>query len=124
MSPADFMRLYEVAANAHDLEAMLNLIADDALFLFSDGTAHFGKGAIRKAIQANFDTIEDEIYRVSDVKWLGQSETIAVCVYAFEWSGIILGKAAGGAGRGTTVLRCQDGDWRVVHEHLSRGGLQ
>jgi hypothetical protein len=64
MSPAVLMRLYEAAANAHDLEAMLNLIADDALFLFSDGTAHFGKDAIRKAIQANFDAIGDEIYRI------------------------------------------------------------
>jgi uncharacterized protein (TIGR02246 family) len=124
MSPAVLMRLYEAAANAHDLEAMLNLIADDALFLFSDGTAHFGKDAIRKAIQANFDAIGDEIYRISNLTWLGHSETIAVCVYAFEWSGTVGGKHGSGAGRGTAVLRRIDGDWRVAHEHLSRGGLQ
>jgi hypothetical protein len=46
---ADFMCLYESAANAHDREMILNLIADDAVFLFSDGSAHTVKDAIRKA---------------------------------------------------------------------------
>jgi len=41
------MRVYESAANAHDLDAILKLIAGDAIFLFSDGTAHSGKEAIR-----------------------------------------------------------------------------
>ena len=124
MSPADFMRIYESAANAHDLDAMLNLIADDAVFLFSDGSAHIGKDAIRKATRANFNTIQDEIYRISNLTWLGDSETVAVCVYAFEWSGTIAGKPAGGAGRGTSVLKRVRGEWRVVHEHLSRGGIK
>ena len=124
MSPADFMRLYEAAANAHDLEAILNLIADDAVFLFSDGSAHIGKAAVKKAIQANFDAIKNETYRISQITWLGQSDGFAACVYGFEWSGTIEGKPAGGAGRGTTVLTRVDGNWRVVHEHLSRGGLK
>ena len=118
------MHLYEAAANAHDLDGMLNLIAEDAVFLFSDGTAHIGKAAVRKAIQANFDAIENEIYRIFQVVWLGQSDSLAACVYAFEWSGTIDGKPAGGAGRGTTVLDRIAGEWRVVHEHLSRGGLK
>src|SRR4051794_39559653 len=116
MSPADFMRLYESAANARDLEMMLNLIADDAVFLFSDGSAHTGKDAIRKAIQANFDAVQEDIYRISNVTWLGKSETLAACVYDFKWSGTIGAKPASGAGRGTSVLRRVDGDWRVAHE--------
>jgi uncharacterized protein (TIGR02246 family) len=123
MSPADFMRLYESAANAHDLEAMLNLIADDAVFLFSDGSAHIGKDAIRKAIRANFDAIESETYRISRLIWLAESDEVAACVYAFEWSGTIRGRRESGAGRGTTVLSRTGTDWRVIHEHLSRGAL-
>ena len=32
MSPTEFIRAYEAAANRHDLEAMLAMIADDAVF--------------------------------------------------------------------------------------------
>lgn len=123
MSPTEFMRAYEAATNTHDLEGTLALIADDAVYLFSDESSHVGKAAIRAALRANFDAISNETYRIHDLRWLAASDEVAACIYSFDWSGEIDGKPAGGAGRGTSVLRRVAGDWRVVHEHLSHGGL-
>jgi uncharacterized protein (TIGR02246 family) len=123
MSPTEFMRAYEAATNAHDLDALLELIADDAIYLFSNQTAYIGKPAIRKAIEVNFEAIKEEIYRIRNLKWLATSNDVAACVYEFDWSGKINAKPASGSGRGTTVIRRTDGRWNVVHEHLSSGGL-
>jgi uncharacterized protein (TIGR02246 family) len=123
MSPTEFMRGYEAATNAHDLDATLALVADDAVYLFSDESSHIGKAAIGDALRANFGAISNETYRIADLRWLAVSDEVAACVYRFEWSGEIDGKPAAGSGRGTSVLRRIDGSWRVAHEHLSRGGL-
>ena len=117
------MRAYETVLNAHDLVGTLALIADDAVFLFSNETSHIGKAAIAKAVGANFDAIKLETYRISGLRWLAESDDVAACVYAFHWAGEIDGHPASGSGRGTSVLRRVDGEWRVAHEHLSRGGL-
>jgi len=123
MTPTEFMRTYEAAANAHDLAATLGLIADDAVYLFSDQTSHIGKEAIREVIRSNFDSIRNETYSIHELRWLAVSEDVAACVYAFDWSGEIDGQPTGGGGRGTSVLRRIEGEWRVAHEHLSRGAL-
>lgn len=120
-SAEEFMREYEQAANAHDLERSLSLIDDDAIFLFSDESVHVGKAAIRRAFRKNFDTIESETYSVSNLTWLAATEDVAACVYDFAWSGTIGGQPASGSGRGTSVLRSTRGEWKIIHEHLSRG---
>ena len=123
MSPEDFLRSYEAAPASHDLEATLALIADDAVYLFSNQASHFGKGAIREALRRNFDAIVAETYAISDVTWLVSLPEVAVALYQYRWSGKIQGKDASGGGRGTTVLRREGDSWRVVHEHLSAGRL-
>lgn len=121
--PAEFMQRYTENTDAHRLEATLAMIADDAVYLFSDGTSHVGKAAIADVLAKNFAAIAEETYRIRDVRWLARSTEVATCVYVFEWSGVIEGRPASGGGRGTSVL-CGEGEsWLVVHEHLSRGGL-
>lgn len=121
--PAAFMRRYAETTDAHRLDGTLAMIADDAVYLFSDGTSHIGKAAIADVLARNFAAISDETYRIRDVRWLLRMTDAASCVYVFEWSGIINGRAASGSGRGSSVLR-RDGDrWLVVHEHLSKGSL-
>ena len=122
-TPAEFMQAYEAATNSHELDKLLPLIAEDAIYLFSDQSCHIGKEAIAEAIQCNFDAIKAETYRIHDLKWLVRSDDIAACVYTFEWSGEIDGRPASGRGRGTTMLKRYHGLWRVAHEHLSHGGL-
>ena len=124
MSPGEFLRAYQAAANAHDLETTLSMIAEDAIFLFSDRTSHIGKAAIRQAIERNFNTIKNEAYRVHHVRWLVSSEEFGLCVYDFDWAGDIDGTPASGNGRGTTAARRIGGEWRIVHEHLSPGRLR
>lgn len=112
------MRAYETVLNAHDLDGTLALIADDAVFLFSNETSHIGKDVIAKAIGANFDAIKLETYQLRDLRWLAESADLAVCVYEYHWAGEIGGEAMSGGGRGTNVLRRSAGGWQ-----LSRGGL-
>lgn len=120
-TPDELMREYEQAANRHDLEGTLRLIDKDAVYLFSDGTTHAGKDAVERAIRRNFDAIQDEVYSIGNLTWLVKEAEAAACVYDFSWRGQINGRPASGSGRGTSVLRRSGGEWKVVHEHLSKG---
>ena len=121
MTPTEFMRAYEAATRAHDLRRTLDLIGSDAIYWFSDGGSHVGRAAIERALRRNFEAIEGEDYRISDIVWVAQSPECAVCTYRFDWSGTVRGTRASGAGRGTSVLARRGELWAVVHEHLSRG---
>lgn len=112
---------FEAALSKADLDAAMALLSDDAVFLYSNGSAHFGKDAIRAAIKANFDSIKDDNYAAHEHIWLAQSDMAAACSYSFAWTGTMDGKQVGGRGRGTTVLRRDPQGWRIVHEHLSQG---
>jgi ketosteroid isomerase-like protein len=121
VTPIDCLREYEGATRAHDLARTLALIGDDAVYWFSDGTTHVGKLAIERALRTNFELIEGEEYRISEVVWLAQSADIAACTYWYDWSGRIRGTPASGSGRGTCLLVRRGNAWVVVHEHLSKG---
>lgn len=116
--PAAFLRRYEQATNSHDLQRVLPLIAEDAVYWFSDGS-HRGRAEIAGAIERTFATIRDETYEISDVEWVALTPGHAVCRYRFSWTGVVDGQARSGAGRGTNVLVRRDGGWLVLHEHLS-----
>ena len=121
MTPDEFLREYEAATSAHDLERTLGLIDEEAVYWFSDGASHNGREAVAKALQSNFDAIELEDYRLHDVAWLARSGEVAACTYRFAWSGVVRGRPASGSGRGTAVLTRRGESWVVVHEHLSKG---
>jgi ketosteroid isomerase-like protein len=123
MTPAEFLREYETSGRAGGVEHTLRLIDENAIYWFSDGTAHVGKAAIERAIRRNFELIKDETYRISDVVWVVQSPDLAACTYRFDWSGILRGERASGSGRGTSVLARRGDAWVVVHEHLSKGDV-
>ena len=120
MTPAQFIREYETSGR-RGVEHTLELIDDKAVYWFSDGISHVGKEAVEIAIRRNFELIKDETYRISDVVWVAESDTIAACVYRFDWSGIFRGERASGSVRGTAVLTRKGDSWVVVHEHLSKG---
>ena len=121
MSPVEFKRGLVAAMNAKDLPATLEMIAEDAVYFWSNGDAMFGRAAVAEAMRVNFDSIANDTYETLDVTWIAQSEDVAACVFAFRWSGEIDGRKASGSGRGTSVMRRIDGAWRSVHEHLSAG---
>lgn len=117
-TPAQMMDEYVRRTNTHQFDAVAELIAEDALFWFNDGS-FVGHEAIRRAFEATWALIQDESYRVDDVQWLVVDSQAAVCVYTFHWRGMVNGQLAGGLGRGTSVLRLTAGRWQIVHEHLS-----
>ncbi len=117
-TPEQLMDEYALRTNTHQFSAVAELIAEDAVYWFNDGS-FVGVDAIRQAFEKTWASIRDEIYSVEDVQWIGIDESVAACIYTFRWQGLVDGKTVRGSGRGTTVLRRRDGRWLVVHEHLS-----
>jgi len=118
MQLTDFMNGYEQANNSHIFANVEPYIASDAVYWFTDGS-YVGLEEIRTAIERTFAKIQDEVYTLSDIQWLTKSATVAVCRYAFSWRGTVDGKPQSGSGRGTNVLENRNGNWQIVHEHLS-----
>jgi ketosteroid isomerase-like protein len=114
----EFLRDYIRATNTHRFDAVAPLIAEDAIFWFTSGSFR-GPEAIRAAFEKTWRMIQDEEYTVEDVHWLAIDESSAACLYTFHWRGLIDGIAREGSGRGTTVLKKTNGNWSIVHEHLS-----
>jgi ketosteroid isomerase-like protein len=114
-----FMRRYEQATNRHDFTELVPLIADDATYWFTEGSYH-GIAAIRGAVERTFATILDEVYRIEDLTWVAVTDRFAVCRYRFCWTGTVDGEPASGQGRGTNVVTKRNGQWKMLHEHLSR----
>lgn len=112
------MAAYERALATQDWSAVAPLVHDDACVTFSTGTVHKGKPEVREAFEANFSSIQDEQYAISRAHWVTRTADYAVCLYEFDWSGVIGGQAASGAGRGTSVLVREDGRWQLLVEHL------
>jgi ketosteroid isomerase-like protein len=118
MSARDVLDAYEGRINRHDFDLLLELIAPDATFWFSDGT-HVGNSAIRAAFERTWGALEDETYWLDQRDWIVEGDTAAACTYRFNWKATIDGKPSSGRGRGTTVLKRVDDRWWIVHEHLS-----
>ncbi len=113
-----FMREYEQANNARDIERVVSFIAEDATYWFSDGS-YQGIGEIRSAIERTFAKILDEVYEIQDLEWPVLTADVAVCRYRFAWTGVVDGEPRSGQGRGTNAIVWRDGCWRMLHEHLS-----
>lgn len=115
--PDTFMHAYAQALAAQDWAKVEPLIHEEACVQFSEGT-YVGKTSVKTAFERTFQLIKDEVYSISDVQWLERSDTLAVCIYTFSWSGIIDGKPERGSGRGTSVLKNTHGQWQLLVEHL------
>ncbi|RAL24291.1 DUF4440 domain-containing protein [Thermoflavimicrobium daqui] len=113
-----FIQQYEDATNTHDFSEVAKLIKTDAIYFFSDGTFR-GLAEIKKAFERNWNTIQDEVYQIKDIEWISFTERSATCVYHFYWSGYFQGEKRTGMGRGTNVLEKINGQWFIIHEHLS-----
>jgi len=115
------MQLYEKRSASRRFDQVEDLIADDAVFWFNDGSFS-GKDSIRKAFSQTWALeIQDERYWLDNFRWLVKAEEFAVCTFSYHWTGVAEGKFKNlGDGRGTCVLRRLDSEWKIAHEHLSR----
>ncbi|MEM7385747.1 MAG: DUF4440 domain-containing protein [Verrucomicrobiota bacterium] len=116
--PQALLTAYEERLALQSWEAVRDLIDEDAVFIFSEGT-YRGKPAIEKAFRKTFALIKNETYRMSELSWVVETEDTAACEFEFQWTGLIDGKEASGGGRGSSVLRqTKMGEWRITLEHL------
>ncbi|MFD6297603.1 YybH family protein [Streptomyces sp. NPDC060235] len=113
-----FMGEYEEANNSHDVGRVVQFIAEDAVYWFSDGSFR-GLPSVKSAIERTFATILNEVYEVRDLEWPVVTTDLAVCRYQFAWRGEVAGQPRSGRGRGTNVIVLRDGRWQILHEHLS-----
>jgi ketosteroid isomerase-like protein len=118
-SATEVLAAYEERINRHDFDLLVDLIAPDARFWFSDGT-HEGIASIRAAFERTWAIAVGETYWLDNRQWIALGDAAAACTYRFNWRATIDGRPASGVGRGTTVLARRDGGWQIVHEHLSK----
>ena len=119
MTPGQFLREYERRLAQHEWSAVADLVHDEAIFIFTEGTFR-GKAEIGAAFQRTFETIQNEQYTISDLEWLVVTDGIAACIYNFHWQGIVKGQEMSGGGRGTTILQMSENGWQIIHEHLGK----
>jgi ketosteroid isomerase-like protein len=118
MTARDVLKAYERHLNRRDFDALAGLIAPDAVFWFSDGS-HGGIHAIKAAFEATWRALPGEVYWLEDVEWIADGDTAAACIFRFNWTASAGDRQISGSGRGTTVLKCTNNRWQIVHEHLS-----
>ncbi len=109
---------YKVEINKHNFDLVEPLISKDCKFWFSSGT-FVGLEQTRQAFEKTWGMIKEEIYSLTDVEWIAESDLAAVCTYTFHWKGLIDSKPGEGKGRGTSCFRKENDGWKITHEHLS-----
>lgn len=109
---------YKVEINKHDFGVLEPLISPDCKFWFSSGT-FVGLQQTRQAFEKTWAMIKDEVYALTEIQWIAESEQAAVCTYTYHWKGLIDGKPCEGRGRGTSCFRKETDGWKIIHEHLS-----
>ncbi|MGI9280352.1 MAG: DUF4440 domain-containing protein [Endozoicomonas sp.] len=117
MSPQDFIKSYESALASQNWNHIAPLLHTDICVTFSDGT-YKGIEAVKSVFIRNFSAIKDEDYRISRIHWAHIADQSAVCLYEFQWEGLIHGEKCSGGGRGTSVLVREKDQWLLVSEHL------
>ena len=118
VSPSEFVKQYEAALATQKWEVVSPLIHENASVVFSSGSVHKGKDAVRAAYERNFEAIKNEDYKIANVHWLLDSSDSAAYMFDFFWTGVIGGQKASGAGRGTAVLIFENDKWQLLAEHL------
>ena len=102
MDPVEVVRAFNVAWFAHDLEATMAMMTEDARFEstgpFPDGTVYVGHTAIRSAWQPIFD---DTTSRFEEEELLPAGDAAAVFRWSYHWTD--------GHIRGMDLFKVRDG---------------
>ena len=118
MQPEDIIKQYEAKINLHHFNEVEPLLSDECVIWFADGS-YSGKTEIQAAFEKTWQTLNNDAYWLEHIVWIAKGNNVATCIYQFNWKTEIDGKTIAGKGRGTTVLRKENEEWKIIHEHLS-----
>lgn len=117
-----FLNRFEALAMLEDFKLIRHLIDERAFFRFNDGD-FVGRDAIQAVFEKTWRGdagVKKARYFLSDIVVLTTDAASATASYTYNWEGSQAGRTFAIAGRGTRVLRFEQGEFRIVHEHLSR----
>lgn len=117
-----FLHEFERLAEREDFGLIRDMIDENAYFRFNDGD-FIGRPAIQAAFEKTWrgdPTVKKARFYLTDITVLTVDERTATATYTFHWEGSQGGVSFEIRGRGSRVLVCEDGRFRIVHEHLSR----
>lgn len=120
MQPEEFIKAYESALGTQNWNNIAPLMSKSISVTFSNGAVHVGKDKVKAAFENNFSNIQNEVYKIDSIRWLSKEENFAVYLFDFFWTGIVNGKSVAGNGIGTAVLIKEEGNWKLLTEHLGR----
>ncbi|MFD0050004.1 YybH family protein [Actinomycetes bacterium NPDC127524] len=110
---------YISAANTRDFSNVENLLAEGAIYWFTDKTCTT-RNEIKNHFGHAWNTIKNEVYRAKHVRWIAEDSHVAICIYTYTWEGIYNNASSAGSGRATNVLvKSSGGSWKIKHVHLS-----
>ena len=112
-----FMRAYLHANNSHVFANVEPFIAADAIYWFAN-KPYRGMAEIRAVIEDIFDRARDKTYEISNLRWIIDSDDLAVCTYRFSWHSEVGDQSTFTSGRGKDVLEKQGDSWKILYEHL------
>ncbi|WP_342531169.1 nuclear transport factor 2 family protein [Lysinibacillus sp. FSL M8-0216] len=118
MTHKQALERYIQATNTHDFNEVKVILHPQAVYWFSDKTC-----TTTEEIGAYFNhawsVIQEEVYSAADIAWLTVDEKTATCLYTYHYEGYHNGKFVSGSGRATNIFTLMNGEWKLIHEHLS-----
>lgn len=117
-----FMNRFEESAEKEDFNLIQDMIDERAYFRFNDGD-FVGRQAIQAAFEKSWrsdPTVKKARFYLSDIVVLTTDHSTATATYTYNWEGSQAGREFKIRGRGTRVLLREHGQFRIIHEHLSR----
>ncbi|SES12295.1 DUF4440 domain-containing protein [Psychrobacillus sp. OK032] len=110
---------YIDATNTHDFNNVRKFLHEQAIYWFSNATCTT-ISEIQSYFENAWNLIIEEVYSAEDVKWITVDEGSATCIYTYHYEGYYNGEFVAGSGRATNIfIRAEDGEWKLIHEHLS-----
>ena len=117
-----FLHHFEEVAIQEDFDLVRPMIDERAFFRFNDGD-FVGLAAIQAMFETTWrgdPTVKKTHFYLSDIVVLTTDHASATATYTYNWEGSQGSQVFKIQGRGTRVLICESGRFRIVHEHLSR----
>lgn len=117
-TPEKALGAYIDATNSHVFEKVARVLAGTVIFWFQD-QEYRGAESARVYFEGAWESLPDEKYRIDNVVWIQRCQTSATCLFSYSFTGTRNGHVVSGGGKGTNVFVSEQGQWRLIHEHLT-----